>query len=386
MCEAVSVDPRDLDDDALEARVLERQLAIDRAVADQTRDLSEVERRRSYARDGHTSVTAWLMDRGRMSGAAAKRRMELARSLQRMPIAREALADGEISVDQAEVLSSAREADPETFTASEGSLTETARRASVKELRAVALQWRIEADAMSGVDRLERQRERRRLSAAPTVEGTVRVEGVLDPVAGQTLITAIRSIVDAEIRLGEEDLRTPAQQRADALVKMARYYLDSPGRPHVGGERPHVVVRCDLEALQARGGSAQLEDVGPVDPQVARELAAEGSITRVVMRGRSEILDVGRKTRAFPKAVRTALLIRDGTCVWPTDCDRPIQWCDTHHVQEWEHGGETSLTNAAPLCRVHHGLLRKGYRMEGTDGHFTFYRPDGSVIEDRAPP
>jgi hypothetical protein len=71
----------------------------------------------------------------------------------------------------------------------------------------------------------------------------VRVDGDLDPQTGQTVITTLRAVTDAEARGGGgEDTRTPAQRRADALGEVCRQWLDRTDRPSVGGERPHLTV------------------------------------------------------------------------------------------------------------------------------------------------
>lgn len=78
------------------------------------------------------------------------------------------------------------------------------------------------------------------------------------------------------------------------------------------------------------------------------------------MRGRSEILDMGRKTRLVTPAQRRALAIRDEGFVFPT-CDRPESWCDAHHLEHWARDeGPTDLDNLALLCRRHHVLVHEG--------------------------
>jgi len=89
----------------------------------------------------------------------------------------------------------------------------------------------------------------------------VRVDGDLDPETGQTLISALRAVMDADARANAgPELRAPAQRRADALGELCRRWLDSNDRPTVAGERPHVVVRVDLASLQGRVGHSELDD------------------------------------------------------------------------------------------------------------------------------
>ena len=70
-------------------------------------------------------------------------------------------------------------------------------------------------------------------------------------------------------------------------------------------------------------------------------------------------LEVGRATRVIHPAQRTALAVRDGGCVFP-HCQRPLAWCDAHHLRHWLHGGPTDLANLALLCRAHHRAVHEG--------------------------
>ena len=148
----------------------------------------------------------------------------------------------------------------------------------------------------------------RRLHASRTFGGMVRVDGDLDPETGETVLTAIRAVMDHEARSGAEDSRSPAQRRADALGEVCRQWLDRSDRPQVGGERPHMTVTVSVEALRDLEGSAELDHAGPVPVEVARRLACDASIVRVVTAGASEPLDVGRKTPVPSPAQRRAVI------------------------------------------------------------------------------
>jgi hypothetical protein len=239
----------------------------------------------------------------------------------------------------------------------------------------------------AALDGEEKLREQRRLHASVTFLGIVRVDGDLDPETGETLLTALRAVLDAESRSkGEGDQRTPAQRRADALGEVCRQWLEQAERPTVGGEKPHVTVTVDADAVRdGAGAPSELDHVGPIDPDVARRLACDASIRRVVMAGRSEPLDVGRRTPVVPPALRHAVVLRDRHCRFP-GCDRPHTWCDAHHIVHWAEGGPTTLPNLLMLCRRHHRMVhdRRRFRLELLDGRAVFRRSDGSVL--RAPP
>jgi hypothetical protein len=81
----------------------------------------------------------------------------------------------------------------------------------------------------------------------------VRVDGDLDPETGETLLTALGAVLDSEARSREkEDHRSPAQRRADALGEICRQWLDRSERPNAGGERPHLTVMVDAEAMAGK--------------------------------------------------------------------------------------------------------------------------------------
>jgi Domain of unknown function (DUF222)/HNH endonuclease len=352
--------------------------------------VAEVERRQAYAADGSLSTTAWLVSRIAASASDAARHVRLARSLPHMPSTRDALAQGEISTTAAVMLAIARETDVAAFARCEESLVDAARALPVGALRRAVEHWRQLTDGEAGQRAAERRFERRGLFVSTTMDGMVRVDGDLDPETGQTVLTALRSIVDADARDSSDD-RRPAQRRADALGEICRRHLDSGDRGVVAGERPHLVVTVDVARLGSRGGVARpggvarLDDAGVLPAEAVRRLSCDANVIRIVTRGASEPLDVGRRTPVVPAALRRALVVRDGGCRFP-GCDRPPGWTDAHHVVHWADGGPTALRNLVLLCRRHHRLVHDGFSVAMDDGRPVFTRPDGNPIRDPAAP
>src|SRR5205823_7924954 len=128
-------DLRYLGDDELEDDLLELERAANVLLAERLRRLAEIERRRTYLRDGYLSGSVWLGRRAGLSPSEAKQQVRMARALEQMPVASEGLADGEISGSAARVLVEARETNIEEFAGSEDTLVEAARTLSVRELR-----------------------------------------------------------------------------------------------------------------------------------------------------------------------------------------------------------------------------------------------------------
>jgi hypothetical protein len=365
----------------------ELQRAAELIDSERLRRLAEIDRRGLYRRDGHLSAASWLASRFKMAWGIAKEQVRTARALEEMPETRRALQEGELSMSAVRVLVAARDADPDAFRKSEVQLGEAACIHSMHDLRRVAGYWRQAVERHAALDGEEKLREQRRLHASVTFLGMVRVDGTLDPETGETLLTALQAVLDAESRAGPEgDARTAAQRRADALGEVCRQWLDLADRPTVAGEKPHVALTVDAEALRDGAGEpSELDHVGPVDPAVARRVVCDASIRRIVMAGRSEPLDVGRQTPVVSPAMRRAVMVRDRHCRFP-GCDRPHTWCDAHHVIYWADGGPTAVTNLILLCRRHHGMVhaRGGFRLELEEGRPVFTRPDGSMLG--APP
>lgn len=118
-----SVELRYCSDGEVEADLAELRRAAGVIEAECARRVADVERRRSFAREGHLSVTSWVEDRFHTTWSDAARQVRVARALEHMPATWEALADGEVSVAAVGQLVAARAAAPEEFPRVEEILT-----------------------------------------------------------------------------------------------------------------------------------------------------------------------------------------------------------------------------------------------------------------------
>jgi hypothetical protein len=356
--------------------------------SERARRLDEINRRGYPAVDGSLSTSAWLAHRHPMPASAAAAQLRFARALGETPAAAEALTCGEVSAAAVGELIRAREGRENAFEAAEEALVGAAR-----------------ALSFGSCDRSSPTGGRPPIPISPSSRRTSvsRGAGCMCPPpsrgwCGSTAISIPRPARRSSRPPGrdgrgartterrDEDLRTPSQRRPDAFGEICRRWLDAADRPTVAGERPHVVVSVDLRALRGEAGqSAELEDVGPVTAETARRWACDANVTRVVTEGRSEPLDLGRRTKVVPAPLRRAVTSRDHGCRFP-GCQRPPGWCDAHHVVHWADGGPTALGNLVLLCRPHHRMIHRGFRVEMVDGAPRFERPDGSPLEDRAAP
>jgi hypothetical protein len=191
--------------------------------------------------------------------------------------------------------------------------------------------------------------------------GLTGFKGQLDDVGVELLGKAIEGLTNTTPgEDGAPDRRTPAVRRGHALKEVLTRYLNVGDTPTHGGERPHITLTMDFEDLRNRIGAAYLELGGVVSAGEVRLLACDAEIIPMVMKGKSEVLDVGRAKRLFTAPIRKAITQRDRGCCFP-GCDRPPAWTDAHHVLSWLDGGDSCYDNGCLLCRFHHTEVHKGF-------------------------
>jgi Domain of unknown function (DUF222)/HNH endonuclease len=399
-------------------RVLRR--LVDRLEGHWLRELAAVDARGAAGAEQGIqapSTASWLRNRLHLGAGAATSAVRTARALFRGPLTgtAQALCAGELSPAHASALAHGTGDLPDhVCMEAEPVLVAAARRLDPPRLRRVLAHLRQVADPQ-GADRdTERRHARRGLWLAPTLEGMVALQGLLEAEAGQTLLAALEPLARPA---NAADPRSGEQRRADALVELARRALESGQLPQTGGIRPQLTVTVDLDSLLGRPG--ELGGMGSLAPAACRRLACDGAVTRVLVSragarqgqpgddGRplawtpsgalgladrlqaamdllpptlggaaSQPLDVGRASRVITPAQRSALAVRDGGCVFP-DCHRPLAWCEGHHLVHWLDGGPTDLANLALLCRQYHRAVHEdGWQLtRGPDDRLTATPP-----------
>jgi hypothetical protein len=231
------------------------------------------------------STAGWLRNRLRMGAGAAHEAVRTARALFRGPLpgTAEALVGGVISPAHARVLAQGTRQVPHQVAAeAEPVLLEAARRLDPPLLRQ-AVGYLLEVTDPDGADAArERRHGRRGLWLAPTWDGMVMVDGLLEAEAGQI----VRAALEPLTRPSEaDDTRDGGQRTADALCELARRSLEGGQLPRAGGVRPQLLVTVDLDSLPGRPGSlgGDLGWAGQLDPQGCRRLACDAAVTRVVV-------------------------------------------------------------------------------------------------------
>ncbi|ASK66034.1 hypothetical protein CFK39_09650 [Brachybacterium avium] len=180
---------------------------------------------------------------------------------------------------------------------------------------------------------------------------------------------------------------TLEQRKADALLDIARTFLDSEPADRSGEDRHLVIVQVSAEALTQNvpagtppaapptateitaepvpldvpAGTPQIcgaLGAGPLEARTAERLACTGEVAITITDAGGEILHLGRSRRLASRAQRRALRLRDMTCSFP-GCHQS-QHLDAHHVVPWSEGGPTDIDGLALLCRRHHVTVHEG--------------------------
>ncbi|HKX75993.1 MAG TPA: DUF222 domain-containing protein [Acidimicrobiia bacterium] len=350
--------------------LVELEAAISALEAERSRRLTLFSDRGAHHESEHPSASAFLIDRCRIAPQRARRLVAQASALRGMPLTLRGWVRGDLATDQVRHLLSAHAAHPVVFAEHEETLTEAVAGLSVVATGRAVAYWRQAVDHRE-VDTTQLF-EQRRLHLSQTFQGMWRIDGFLDPVGGEILHTALQAAMAPP---SSGDTRSGAQRRADALSDLARHVLDHGDLAESGGEKPHLMVLVGAERLHrshpgnndgSQSGTVGLAEsvTGTVYSQSTLELlACDCSVSRFVFGARSEVIDLGRKTRVIPPALRRAVIARDRHCQHP-GCFRPARWCDVDHIVSWLEGGETKLDNLQLLCRYHHRLkhLRQNTR------------------------
>ncbi|HEV3397667.1 MAG TPA: DUF222 domain-containing protein, partial [Actinomycetes bacterium] len=143
------------------------------------------------------STAGWLRGRLRLGAGAAARSVRTARALFRGPLPKTAaaLTAGEVSVAHASVVASGTCELPEPVIAeAEPTLLEAAQRLDPPGLRRVIGHLVLVADPDGAEHQAERRHQRRGVWLAPTFEGMVAIDGLLEAEAGQTLLAALEPL------------------------------------------------------------------------------------------------------------------------------------------------------------------------------------------------
>jgi len=329
--------------------------------------IRQFDERAGWLKWGFDHCADWLHWRCDLSVGAAREKVRVAHALKTLPAVSGAFRDGELSYSKVRALVRVANRDNEE-TLVDFALKTTAARVEerCRELRCGTVDSVIEANRAYASRSLIIRRHAERGSISIFVE--------LPLEAGE--------LIDKALDRARDDHPAPefageswSARQADALVNMAKSYLRGDGESAAATADNHLVnIHVEQSALVNGNGRAGL----PIE--TVRRFGCDADAVVIVENDDGTPLNVGRKTRIVPTAIKRALKARDRGCVFP-GCHK-TRFVDAHHVQHWSAGGETSLGNLLLMCSRHHRLVHEGgYRIDKDyRDRWIFKRPDGIAV------
>ncbi|MFT3860577.1 DUF222 domain-containing protein [Micropruina sp.] len=333
-------------------------------------------------RERKNSTTTWLAEAENLTPREAARLIRSGMELARFPVVAHAAGTGRVLPGQADAISQVlaklpSELDGATVVRAQELMVGFADTHNAAELGRLATHL-LEVVCPETADELEAERlerERRQatrdryLAFRNNGHGSILVRGSLPVADAEPLIRIVDAYAAAQKRAFEAadprcPMPSPGQRRADGLLALVEHHQRQAVAPNHGGDRPRAVITLSYDTLLKAANDAGLVDpfgriVGtgePVSPSTVRQLLCDADLLPAVLGGSSEVLDVGRTRRLVTPAIRAALEIRDGGCMFP-GCDKAPQACHAHHGIPWWVGGPTALTNLFLLCPHHHNIV-----------------------------
>jgi len=364
--------------------------------------LGDFDERRGWAEWDLPSCSAWLSWKCQLTSGTAREHVRVARALRTLPILSAEFAAGRMSFAKIRALT--RIATPAT----EADLAQLAGPMTASQLERFVRAHRNVTRADDGYADVMR-----RLTWRQDEDGSLSLSVRLPPADGAVLLQALRAAtgdldrqanaeeseganrVSAETSATAQQVVTPASL-ADALVEIAGAFLsqkiDTASNPDIY----QVIVHVGTDALTAdkrEGVSAEtslqhpahpsrchVEDGPAISPATAQAIACCATVGSMVHDHRGNPLDVGRRHRTPPPALRRAVRERDRyRCQYPGCESRKVQ---IHHIRHWSKGGKTKLSNLILLCRAHHIIVHDlNYGITASADGFVFITADGAELE-----
>ena len=340
--------------------------------------IGEFEENNFGEQQGFITTAHWLNYSCGIGLTAAREKVRVAMALRGLPKVAQCFSQGSVSYSKVRALTRVADAD------NEQSLLDIARHATAAQAERIFRQYKQTRDkqtrdkqtrdsAESSVEQAPGNDLRNRFSSYWDDQGNLVFRGRLSPEQGALVLAALQR---------EQD---DGAQTEDALAVVAQRALsskddgdsDDGASTNASAERYQIHVELDNQTQHLRGGPG-------ITDKIIERLSCDASLVTHQCGSDGEPLNVGRKTRTIPPALRRALEKRDKGCRFP-GCTH-TRFVDAHHIQHWARGGETKLSNLVLLCTRHHRSLHEfGFRIEfvkpeKSAAQFRFYSPQGDYL------
>lgn len=311
-------------------------------------------------------TSAVLRERVLESAGKASSDVKLAVSLaEEFPATLEALAAGEITSGHARVIE--RVAGKPDYRTEEVILN-SAKAVPADLLSRYAL--RRERIEERDYTKYQQQREDRRVSVTQEPDGSWKLFGHFDYLAGRRFSMALAKMAEAFRREEKPGSKiTYLQRNADALMQLVT--RDGPQRAVPAS----LLIISEYDPATGEFGQPRLDDGQPVPPEELARFIDHADVYTAFADADGQPLWLGRSKRSASLAQRIMLAARDGGCI---GCKAPSERCEAHHIKHWLDGGPTDIDNLAQLCPDCHHLVH--------DCHWQVYRDHRGRYRINAPP
>lgn len=327
--------------------------------------------------DGFRSPAPWIGVHSGLPRHHAARLHRRATTMRALRHASDAALHGVLHEQHVDgIVGCARRAPDRFDDATDETFTAVAAAGDAAAFAAVVRDWHAKADAVDSPDPsdLEPVAAAESMTIGQTLDGRWYGQFALSEENGAQLNAALDRGIAGYVRARRdgdpsvEQLPIPAL-RAQALMDLVDGGTRRDPRRPAGPDRFHLALTLHAD---------EHGHIRPVEPMPAGA-TCDAAVYRLVLGSEGQPLDIGRSSRTWPPALRTAIVRRDAHCRFP-GCHAPPGHCDIHHCVPWEHGGATSLHNGVLLCRWHHTYLHRQRWTVDLNEHQepTFRRPDGT--------
>ncbi len=150
--------------------------------------------------------------------------------------------------------------------------------------------------------------------------------------------------------LVDHALRTFGARRADAQALMADCFLQHGAATQPSADCYQVVVHVDVETLKDHAdGRCELEHGPALSVEAVRQMACDSTLVRLDENERGNVLNVGRKTRSIPSALRRALNARDAGCRFLNQAGCPYKGAYREDAPRSEWSALSAVHDAAKI-------------------------------------
>jgi hypothetical protein len=238
----------------------------------------------------------------------------------------------------------------------------------------------ISIDPAAAQDRYEKRLTERMIVCEMTDAGTANIHATdLSADKANQAMCRINRLAHTAKRHG--DRRGIDQIRADIFLDLLNGNQAGDGNDH-----GVVDIRVDLTTLlELDDKPGEIPGWGPVISDITRQLVgdADKAEWRTAIYDQDRLVDVITTKRRPNKTQKRVVETRNPTCVFP-GCRMPARQSDLDHQNPWAVTHRTHTSGLEPLCRHHHKLKSRGWKIEKhptKPGYYIWTSPLGHTYE-----